>query len=422
MSRKLMFGGGILAGLGLMSLLDRDYGKRRRAILRDKLARGWNEFGDGAGTTWRDLRNRARGLVAEMRSIADDKPVPDAVLVERVRAALGRVVSHPGAIEVQAQNGRVTLSGPVFADEADELVSCVSKVRGVTAVEDRLQRHKEADGVPGLQGGRRPIEPRFEYMQRNWSPSARLIAGTAGAGLFAYGIRRRGPLGWLAALFGGGLAARSVTNLELERLLGMGRSRRGIDLRNAIEVAAPADEVFRFWSHFENFPRFLLYVREVRDNGQGRTHWKVAGPGGAEISWDAVITEYIPNQLIAWKSVPAAAIRQAGIVRFDPTEENGTRIEIRMTYKPPAGAIGHAVAGLLGSDPIRMMDEYLMRFKSLIEAGKTTSHDQTVRKEGLAPSRVGPPPAASRSEGAEPKRPERRRRPRTPPRGPEPTA
>src|SRR6202011_1314248 len=86
MSRKLMFGGGILAGLGLMSLLDRDYGKRRRAILRDKLARGWNELGDGAGTTWRDLRNRARGLVAEMRSIADDKPVPDAVLVERVRA------------------------------------------------------------------------------------------------------------------------------------------------------------------------------------------------------------------------------------------------------------------------------------------------------------------------------------------------
>jgi uncharacterized membrane protein len=61
----------------------------------------------------------------------------------------------------------------------------------------------------------------------------------------------------------------------------------------------------------------------------------------------------------------------------------GTRIQIRLSYNPPAGALGHGVAALLGSDPKRAMDEDLVRFKSLLEDGRTRAHGQTVRRDAL---------------------------------------
>jgi uncharacterized membrane protein len=72
------------------------------------------------------------------------------------------------------------------------------------------------------------------------------------------------------------------------------------------------------------------------------------------------------------------------VVRFQPNEQGGTRVEVRMTYNPPAGALGHAVASLLGADPKHAMDEDLVRFKSLIEEGKTSANGQDVRRSEFA--------------------------------------
>ncbi len=55
-----------------------------------------------------------------------------------------------------------------------------------------------------------------------------------------------------------------------------------------------------------------------------------------------------------------------------------------MSYNPPAGAVGHTVAALLGADPKREMDDDLARFKSLIERGETTAHNQKVTREEVA--------------------------------------
>lgn len=370
--------GSILAGIGLMYLLDPERGRRRRAILRDKVARALDATGDAVGTTGRDLRNRTRGLFAEAKSLVRREPVSDEVLAERVRAALGRVVTHPGSIEVTARDGRVTLSGPVLAREVDDLVSCISKVRGVREVENDLAAHKQAGDVPGLQGaGARP-EHRFELLQENWSPAWRLLAGAAGGGLAAYGARRRGPAGAALGVFGVGLLARATSNLKLERLLGLGAGRRGIDVRKTIRVASPVDRVFDYWADFGNFPRFLSHVKEVRDKGQGCSHWKVAGPAGIPVEWDAVVTAFIPSQLLAWKTAPRAAVRHSGVVSFDEDPAGGTRVDVRMTYKPPFGVVGHAVAALFGTDPKQALDDDLVRFKSLIETGKTTAHGEEV--------------------------------------------
>ena len=381
MNRELtLLAGGIGLGAAFMYMLDPDRGRRRRALVRDKLASAANKTPDAIGATARDLRNRARGLAAQAGSVFSIEEVSDEVLVARVRSWMGRVVSHPHAIEVAADQGRVRLSGPILASEVDDLLSCVRGVSGVTEVDDQLEAHDQAGNVPGLQGGVARPGDRFELMQENWSPTARLLAGAAGGALAAYGFSRRDPLSLALGAVGVGLLARGVTNMEMKQLLGINAGRRAVEIQKNINISAPVEEVYRFWSNLENFPRFMTNVREVRDNGNGSSHWVAAGPGGISVEWDAVVTEQVPNEILAWKSVKGAVVENSGIIHFARNADGSTAVDIKLSYNPPGGAAGHAVAVLLGSDPKRQMDEDLMRMKSFIETG-VEPHDAAQSSE-----------------------------------------
>ena len=146
---------GTIAGAGLMYLLDPDRGTRRRALVRDQIVHGAHELGDrgeAVGSRARDLRNRAYGAAAEARARLRREPVDDVVLHARVRAGMGRVASNPGAIEVTAEGGRVTLAGPVLEEEANDLLECVEGVPGVREVVNRLEARSAPDEAPALQG------------------------------------------------------------------------------------------------------------------------------------------------------------------------------------------------------------------------------------------------------------------------------
>jgi len=222
MNKGLTFGAGLGLGTGLMYLLDPDRGRRRRALLRDKCVSAARKTGDGFEVTARDLRNRTQGIVNDIQSRFSSETVDDSKLVERVRSKLGRVVSHPGAIEVSAQNGRVTLSGPILVEEIPELLACVNRVNGVNQVINSLEAHEQADNHPVLQGGRERQGNRFEFFQENWSPAARLLAGAAGASLAAYGGARRDALGAGLGTAGLLLLTRGITNTGFKRLAGFG--------------------------------------------------------------------------------------------------------------------------------------------------------------------------------------------------------
>ena len=370
-------GVGILGAFGLgaavMYFLDPGRGGRRRAIVRDKLVHGLRKTGDAAETTARDLRNRGQGLAAQVRGRFAREEVDDVVVVERVRAEMGRAVSHPSSIIATATDGRVTLSGPILTREADELLSRVRSVRGVEDVTDRLERHERSDDVPGLQGGVPRPGDEFELLQENWAPAARLLVGAAGGILTLAGTRRRDAFGATLSLAGLALLSRSATNTELRRLLG-GGGRRGIDIQKAINISAPIDDVFAFFTNYANFPRFMSHVREVRETGSNRSHWVVDGPGGVPVEWDAVITVLEPNEVLAWKSVPGAVVKSAGIIRFAQNEDGTTRVDLKMTYNPPAGAFGHAASKLLRADPKKQIDDDLARAKTFLETG-TPAHD-----------------------------------------------
>lgn len=77
-------------------------------------------------------------LLVRSRLEPGEQRVDDIALVERVRAAMGKLVSDPRAIEVRARDGCVTLKGPALQNEIAELVACAGRVRGVRAVDNRM--------------------------------------------------------------------------------------------------------------------------------------------------------------------------------------------------------------------------------------------------------------------------------------------
>jgi uncharacterized membrane protein len=351
--------------------------------MRDKLARATHKVPGAISATARDISNRVQGLTADAASAFSSEDVSDDVLVARVRSKLGRIVSHPSSIEVAANQGRVVLSGPILAHEVNDLLACMRGVPGVKEVDNLLNVHKQPGDLPGLQGGEPRSGDRFDLMQENWSPTSRLLTGAAGGALAVYGLSRRDPISLSLGAIGIGLIARGVTNLEMKRLIGLGAGRRAVEIQKTINIAAPVEQVYDFWKNFENFPSVMSNVQEVRDNGNGTSHWVVTGPMGVRVEWDAVITRDVPNELLAWKSVEGASVESAGIVHFGRNEDGTTSVQVKLSYNPPAGAIGHAIAALFGSDPKTEMDADLMRMKSMIETG-VQPHDAAEHKSPKA--------------------------------------
>ena len=184
---------GLALGAGTMFLLDPDRGGRRRALIRDKAARAANRTTDGLDALTRDVANRARGLTADLRARFDTSTPDSRKLVERVRAELGRVVSHPRAVDVVIlHEGCVCLTGPILSSEAEDALAAIAGVRGVRTVEDNLERHDTAEGVPALQGARIRTGRRTGLLQNAWSPATRwmlALTGTAVAAGVTYAMR-----------------------------------------------------------------------------------------------------------------------------------------------------------------------------------------------------------------------------------------
>jgi hypothetical protein len=217
MNKSLMLLSGFGLGAGTMYFMDPQLGRRRRALIRDQVLRVTNQIEDEFDTALRDLSHRVQGLVARSAAHYSSDQPDERVLVERVRSKLGRYVSHPAAIEVEVHDGSVTISGPVLEHEVRGLLSAVASVRGVGNVENHLDIHRQAD-ISALQGGQERVGERLNVFESNWAPATRLLAGTAGAMLFAYGLTRRFPVACVLGTAGIALAARATTNPEFKNM------------------------------------------------------------------------------------------------------------------------------------------------------------------------------------------------------------
>jgi len=362
-------------GAGLMYFLDPQEGNRRRAMVRDKMNRLVGNLDNSIDVVQEDLRNRARGVLAELSARLSEQGAPDWILEERVRSNLGRLARQTGSVHVEARGGRIIVSGPVLKDDVYEVLKAASRTRGVHGVENQLQVFESPQDIPALQGtpsARRRVVPEW---QQNWSPATRFIGGISGSLLTLFGLKRRGLAKPVLSTAGLILTARSLTNMDPRSLVGIGTNENAIRVHKAININAPIDEAYHFWRNFENFPLFMQHVKEVSIQAGGVTSWRVAGPAGSSAEFQAHVTRDIPNEVIGWETLPESQVHHSGFVRFDENGDGSTRVTVQMNYLPPAGALGHAVAQLFGVDPRQAMHEDLIRLKSLLEAGRTSTDE-----------------------------------------------
>lgn len=199
---------GVTLGAIAMYLLDPDKGRRRRARLQDKLQRVANETILLANQATRDAANRLHGMNARLQpGLRADRSLDDLRLIERVRAALGRVVTHPHAIQVGVRGRTVVVSGPILSDEVRDLVDAIHDVPGVQAIENHLDLHERGEPVPSLQG-----EGRKRTRGDAWPPVMRMGALVSGAILTVYGLGRRSLTGVLLASAASALVRRALAH------------------------------------------------------------------------------------------------------------------------------------------------------------------------------------------------------------------
>lgn len=318
---------GAAAGALLMYIFDPERGSARRAQSGEKIRGIGKQASATLGSAMHKAGDRLSGIVGEAGEAAGR--MAESVRPDGPARPLGESMARMGHS-----------AGEAFTDSMHQATEAA------THAADRMRTALRGD----------------------WAPAARSSAVLGGGLLGLYALLRRSPLALAGGVAGLALLARGATNQPLRGMLRGQALGRTIDLEKSIRIDAAPEEVYDLWANYENFPKFMSHVVDVRDLGHRRSHWVVKGPAGTEFQWDSVLTEQSRPHRLAWRTEPGAEIDQTGSVQFEPYR-GGTRVTVRMSYRPPAGAVGHGLAVLLGADPRRQMDDDLARMKGFIERG-----------------------------------------------------
>ena len=138
----------------------------------------------------------------------------------------------------------------------------------------------------------------------------------------------------------------------------------------AVTIDRPRHELFAYYRDFANLARFMENVQSIDVIDDKRSHWKVHGPTGS-YEWNAVVTQEVDGELIAWKTEPGADVESSGSVRFaDANPGRGTVVTATIGYTPPGGIVGKLVAKVTQKEPSIQARRDLRRFKQLMETGE----------------------------------------------------
>lgn len=409
--------GGAAAGALVMYLLDPERGGARRA--RSVAAvRGAGTRASGAlGNAWRGAGTRpgaaAGGLDGTAAAAVDDgegdtvgnaassvtSNAGRAKTGARLAAAAGDIadaVSNPAGPDGRAAGTALKRVGKAVGQVLDETMSSAKRAFAKPAAGRARTGNAADDAGDALPSAARAgpaarrlaanlkatFSPSAGDAEGAWPPALRNAVLLGGGLLAANAVLRRSPFSLVMGLAGAALLARGGTNQPLRRLA----SARGLRLDQAIDIersihvdAAPA-EVYDLFADYENYPRFMSHVLDVRDLGRRRSHWTVKGPADSKFEWNSVVTEQNRPYRLAWRSEPGAEIPQSGSIQFE-ARRGGTDVTVRMSYSPPAGALGHGLATLIGADPASRLEEDLAHMKGYVEHGAAPDEDAQHRRQ-----------------------------------------
>ena len=133
------------------------------------------------------------------------------------------------------------------------------------------------------------------------------------------------------------------------------------EVKESVEVNVPVSTAYNQWTQFEEFPKFMENVESVTQLDDTHLRW-IADVGGRRQEWKAEITQQVPDEIIAWRSIEGQ--ENAGSVRFESLGADRAKIEVTLTWEPEG--IVEAAADRIGISE-RALNVDLERFKDLIE-------------------------------------------------------
>ncbi len=195
------------------------------------------------------------------------------------------------------------------------------------------------------------------------------------AGAFLYSISARGEQNIIkkAVRYGGiyflyrGLSGNCpitaiLQNKEFER------HSPAVNIRTCFIVRAPRQLAYDSWRNLEKLPLFLRHIRKIRVTDELHSRWILKTPGRMpSVEWNAEIIDQEDGRELSWRSLPGSKIETAGKINFADTT-GGTEVNVLITYRPPAGYIGSAIASILNPRLRLMVERDLSNFKKYIEA------------------------------------------------------
>ena len=139
-------------------------------------------------------------------------------------------------------------------------------------------------------------------------------------------------------------------------------------VHESIEVQAPLMDVFNYWANLENLPQIMSNVEDVRVRDSEISHWKISGPAGTSVEFDARTTEMSPERGIGW--ISEGEVDNSGQVRFEEVAQGRTRVDVTMDYADPPGGKAGELAAEVVQNPDKQMREDLENFARQVERGE----------------------------------------------------
>jgi uncharacterized membrane protein len=195
----------------------------------------------------------------------------------------------------------------------------------------------------------------------HWTTLGRWGGLLGGSALAVFGLSRNSRRGLGLAAAGGALVYAGMR---------LSNTARRLEGHSSILVNCSLDDAYQFWRNFENLPKFMSRLDDVRVSQDGHLTWTVVS-GGSRLSWDTYVVDDRQNERIEWSSMPTSPVRMEGAVQFrSAPADRGTIVELSTRFHASGMGVGRMVGQFLGKFPSFLMRNDLRRFKALLETGE----------------------------------------------------
>ncbi|MEJ2252845.1 MAG: SRPBCC family protein [Nitrospirota bacterium] len=141
-----------------------------------------------------------------------------------------------------------------------------------------------------------------------------------------------------------------------------------VHVKESITIKRKAGDIYGFWRHFENLPRFIDHLDSVEDLGGGRSRWTIKTPVG-DLGWESEIVRDEENEVIEWHSLPGSRVQNRGALSLAEKEGGATEVTVELSYKPPGKYNSFLEDTVLDVVTGEQMKEDLKNLKRMMESG-----------------------------------------------------